>query len=661
MISNTHPDYRADIDGLRAIAVLAVIAFHASARLVPGGFVGVDVFFVISGYLIARLIFQGLESGTFRFSDFYKGRIKRILPAYIAVALFTLAWSTYLLIPNDYIFYTTSLAASWGFASNIFFSMLSWGYFGQRTEEFPLLHTWSLSVEEQFYFLFPVLLIVLHRYCKTRITPILVLLAMLLAGWSEFKIAEVKSYFLLANRAHELLIGVITFFIAQRYPIQSTRLANVLAIIGAALLAGSLTWITRGAAFPGINSLYPCMASALLLYSCRIDNVLTPILKNRALVFIGLISYSLYLWHWPIFSFLRYRRIDLTFWIGTLAVAASFALAVLTWKFIERPVRYNKKIDFKQAFLLIYLLPTVAFMAVGAYSYFTEGVPQRFPEEVRQLISSYSFERDLTRTCAIRNGDYHKITVHYLTDHCAYGDLTQARPQILLFGDSHAHHFKPFVEYLAMDANLKAVYHVQGSCSPLDLPDAASGAGSPASVCAKRNADLLQTASDFKFVVIAGSWDYKGKEAAFENNLATVIEKIERAGATPVVFKDNPYHEPDLSQCVLFKKRGWIAADKNCNIPYAYVEDTQGSMNAVIDKIKFRYPQLVVIEPQLVMCNASECTTSIANTALYKDANHLNAKAARMLAMNYVGVKGNPFLKQTDMIAKVRNPVPDSR
>ena len=140
-----------------------------------------------------------------------------------------------------------------------------------------------------------------------------------------------------------------------------------------------------------------------------------------------------------------------------------------------------------------------------------------------------------------------------------------------------------------------------------------------------------------------------------------MIEKIEQAGDTPVVFKDNPYHEPDLSQCVLFKKRGWIGADKNCNIPYAYVEDMQGSMNVTIDKIKFKYPDVIVIEPQLVMCNASECATSIANTALYKDAEHINAKAAKLLAMNYVEVKGNPFAKQDGLVTTVHNRVPESR
>src|SRR3954470_12940694 len=179
--------YRPDVDGLRAIAVLAVIAFHALPSAVTGGFVGVDVFFVISGFLISGLIAKEMENGSFTFRGFYTRRIKRIFPAYIVVALTTLIVSSLLLIPNEYIFYTTSLAASWAFVSNVFFSMLSWGYFGQRTEEFPLLHTWSLSVEEQFYFVFPILLLLLYRYLRGRIVPALLVLGLAFLAMSEWR------------------------------------------------------------------------------------------------------------------------------------------------------------------------------------------------------------------------------------------------------------------------------------------------------------------------------------------------------------------------------------------------------------------------------------------------------------------------------------------
>ncbi len=640
-VTATQP-YRPDIDGLRAIAVLAVIAFHASASLLPGGFAGVDIFFVISGYLITGLIVKGIENGSFSFADFYTRRIKRIFPAYIVVALATLAVSSWLLIPNDYIFYTTSLAASWAFASNIFFSMLSWGYFGQRTEEFPLLHTWSLSVEEQFYFVFPILLIVLFRYGRKHIVSVLLLLGIWFVTLSELKTGEVKSYFLLTSRAHELIIGALTFFISQRYPLRSRVVSDALATLGMALMLGSLFLISKGMPFPGINSLYPCLGAALAMYACQTDNALTPVLKSRPLVSVGLVSYSLYLWHWPVFSFLHYRRIEIGLWVGLAAVALSSLLAFLTWKFIEMPIRQNRRIRFRHAFARLYMLPAAAFMAVGLYSYVTEGAPLRFSGGMRELISSYSFERDLARSCSIRAEDYHRITLDYLLAHCAFGDTGQQKAQVLLMGDSHAHHFKPFVDQLAKDAHLKAVYHVQGNCFPTALQITDRHPDEEPSSCQKRNVDLLALAGNFKYVAMAGFWASE-PERDLEKEMMYVAGKVIAAGATPVIFKDNPYYEPDLSQCILHRTRGWVAADKNCNIPYSFVAESQALVDRIIDKVKATYPRTIVIDPKKIMCTSSECATYISNIALYKDANHINTKASKLLGDRYIARIGNPF------------------
>jgi peptidoglycan/LPS O-acetylase OafA/YrhL len=638
-----HP-YRPDVDGLRAIAVLAVVLFHANPKLVPGGFIGVDIFFVISGYLITGLIASGIENNTFSFTDFYTRRIKRIFPPYIVVTLFTLIVATFLLIPDDYIFYTTSLAASWGFVANIFFSMLSGGYFAQRTEEFPLLHTWSLSVEEQFYFVFPLLLIFLYRFFRNYIIPALIVFGILFLLISQLKTGQLKAYFLLTTRAHELIIGALTFFISQKIPLRSQMAANLMGSAGMALMLGSLIIINRHTAFPGINSAYPCIGTALVIYACSKENIFTPLLKSKMMVSIGLISYSLYLWHWPIFAFLRYRKIEITLVAGFAAVALAFLLSILTWKFVESPIRQNKKIQFKRAFTQIYLIPAIAFMSVGLYSYFTKGVPQRFSGEMLELISSYSFDRDLSRACSIRAEDYKKIDALNLDTNCSFGSLAQQKSQILLIGDSHANHFKPFVEEMANQANLRGVYHVQGSCSPLDLPRLKGEAALEPSACQKRNQDLLSLAGNYKYVVIASEWISNLKSPHFAADMATVVGKIRAAGAIPVIFKDNPYSEPDLSLCILHRKRGWIPAGQNCNIPYGFVLKTQGPADLIIDNVKVQHPDAVVIDPKQVMCNVSECLTYISNTALYRDADHINPKAAKLLAELYMAKLANPFL-----------------
>ncbi|GJI94047.1 acyltransferase [Duganella caerulea] len=631
--------YRADIDGLRALAVLAVMAFHLSPAALPGGFAGVDVFFVISGFLITGVITQALQRGEFSLARFYQRRIVRILPAYALVSAVTLAAASYLMTPNDYLFYTTSLATSWGFVSNLFFSMLSWGYFGQRTEEFPLLHTWSLGVEEQFYFLYPLLLPWLWRRAPRLLVPLLALLAALGLALSEWRTGVVGSYFLLPYRAHELLAGALTAWLVARAAPPSRARATLCALGGAALALGAALWLNRGTPFPGLRSLYPCLGAALLLYAGARDNPVSALLRHRWLVRIGLMSYSLYLWHWPVLSFLRYRRVELSGASAVAAVAAMFALAWLSWRYVELPAR-RRPAPFRRGLLRYYAAPAAVFLLVGLVSYGTEGLPQRFSADARELLSSYSFERDLGGDCAQRAGEYHGVSLAHLERRCAFGADGAAAPSVLLYGDSHAHHFKPFVDLLARRAALRAVYFVEGSCDPLDLPPAPPA---PASGCQRRNADLLRLAPRFRYVVVAGRWQYKGEEALFAARLRTVARQVTAAGATLVVFKDNPSVQRDLSRCVLFRKRGWIPAGSDCDMSAAEVRDEQGSMDGVIDALQAQQPALQVIDPKRASCDAVRCLTAIGNTALYKDANHLNTRAAALLGMRYMTMVGNPL------------------
>jgi len=628
--------YRKDIDGLRAIAVLGVVAFHADAQLVPGGFAGVDVFFVISGYLLTGLILKGLEDGSFRFTEFYARRIKRIFPAYVAVSLATLAVSSWLLIPNDFLFYTTSLAASWAFVSNVFFSMMSWGYFGQRMEEFPLLHTWSLSVEEQFYFLYPLALITLYRACRRRLALALALAGGGLAILSEMKTGELSGYFLITSRAHELIAGALTFLALRRFPPSPGRFCATLSLLGLCIVLGAFVLIHKDMPFPGLNSLFPCLGAALLIYGCAVDNRVSAALRVRPLVALGLISYSLYLWHWPIFAFLKYRHVAMTLPVCLAALALALLLACLTWKFIELPSRREAALGFRAVFLRLYAAPASLFIGIGLFSYATEGLPQRFSGELRELISSYSYERDLARNCSVRAEDVEPVTLEYLVTHCAFGAAGEGEHKagLLLMGDSHAHHMKPFLEQLARDAGLKGVYHVQGGCLPNELGGSDS--------CQQRNAGLLQLASHFDYVALAGFWASEPGRP-LEQELARAVDAIVAAGARPVIFKDVPFHEPDLSRCILHRARGWVDARTNCHIPAATAAAGQARYDAIVERMQARHPQSIVIDPKRVLCDREECITHTAGIALYKDSNHLNLRAAQLLGEWYLARVGNPF------------------
>jgi hypothetical protein len=325
-----------------------------------------------------------------------------------------------------------------------------------------------------------------------------------------------------------------------------------------------------------------------------------------------------------------------------------FILSVLTRWYVENPARYAKTLNFKKSFICFYAIPAIFFVSIGGYSYLTEGAPGRFSGEMRELISSYSFERDLGGACAIKKNEYRKIDAGYLESKCAFGANVQDKSQIMLFGDSHANHFKPFVEGLARHAGLKAVYHVQGTCLPFDLDNPGQAkSGLRDATCQKRNADLISLAGNYRYVVLAGFWSNNPRSYSMAADMAAVIQAVIAAGSTPVVFKDNAYYEPDRSHCILHKRRGWIAESQDCSIPLGFMEKTQGPVDRAIDGIQARHPELLVVDPKRIMCNSQECVTYMGNMALYKDGNHINSKASAMLSTEYIERIGNPFQSGT--------------
>ncbi|HEY3731937.1 MAG TPA: acyltransferase family protein [Steroidobacteraceae bacterium] len=633
--------YRSDVDGLRALAVLAVIVYHANAHWLPGGFAGVDIFFVISGYLISGLIAKEIDRGSFRFANFYKRRIKRILPVYAVVCVAVTAISLYLLNVNDLIYFSASLAASWGFASNVFFSLLSGGYFDARFALFPLLHTWSLGVEEQFYFAFPMLLALTMRYQRRRLLPIVLIATVGFVLLSQAHATDPSAYYLLQFRAHELLLGVIAMLASRDFPLRSVACATILFVTGLAVTVASLFLIDPTLGFPGFQSLLPCLGAGLVIYAGAKANAVRVLLTNRPIVLVGLMSYSLYLWHWPILAFLRYRGITLDTGVIAGAVAVTFALSYLSWRLVELPVRENTAVEFKAAALRYYVLPAVVFIAFAAYAYSSHGIPLRFSPDLRALMSSYSRETDLSRACSTRPLDEPAVTLAGLAASCTLGATGQPKAQILLFGDSHANHVEPFLDIVARAANLAGVFHIMGGCPPTVRSDSVPTVESFTPSCVRHNRQLLDLAGNFRFVVLGGQWSSAG--AKFEQDLQAAVAQIVRAGATPVVFRDVPASATDLSLCVLRKARGWLAASTRCEIPAAVARAQQAPFNLQIDQVAAKYPGMIVIDLARVLCDADHCNGRIDNAAVYRDTNHLNETASRMLAREYLSAVGNPF------------------
>ncbi|KFA58545.1 hypothetical protein A9G48_10860 [Gilliamella sp. wkB18] len=369
--------YRADIDGLRALAVLSVIIFHLNNAWLPGGFIGVDIFFVISGFLITKTIYTEMQTSQFTFKNFYQRRINRILPVFFVVIFTSSFFAWYILSPDEFEIFLKSVKSTTYFAENVFFAKNTGGYFDLSADNMAILHTWSLAVEEQFYIILPfILLFLLKIKCnKNKVLFVLGVIAFL-----SFCLAQISPYYyylsrqnyysLFTGRAGELLIGSIVGIISTENNTNSSWLGNLkgnscyknfFSLMGFTITVCSIIFISNDFLFPSFITVIPVVGSALILYFSDKDTLLFKMLSYRPFVFIGLISYSLYLWHWPIISLLKQYLIidDLTTPIEILSVLiTTFILSLLSYFFIETPCRKNKK-SFKFSFCCYYLIPVL--------------------------------------------------------------------------------------------------------------------------------------------------------------------------------------------------------------------------------------------------------------------------------------------------------------
>ena len=368
--------YRAEIDGLRAFAVLPVILFHAGFEWLSGGFIGVDIFFVISGYLITTIIITEMAGGKFSLVNFYERRARRILPALFFVMAVCLPFAWFWLTPNDLKDFGQSLVAVSTFSSNILFWSES-GYFDTVAELKPMLHTWSLAVEEQYYILFPIFIMLTWRMGIKWIIVFLTiffLISLGVAQWGAYN-SPSAAFYLLPTRGWELLIGVFLAFYLQynKHP-KSTSLNQVLSMLGFIMISYSVVAFDKSTPFPSLYTLIPTIGTGLLILSAVPNTLIYKLLITKPIVWIGLISYSAYLWHQPILAFARHRLVGETseILLVMLCIASSLAMAWFSWAFIENPTRNKKKISrgtvFKGSFFGM-----IFFIMCGSFLIYTNG------------------------------------------------------------------------------------------------------------------------------------------------------------------------------------------------------------------------------------------------------------------------------------------------
>ncbi len=650
--------YRPDIDGLRAIAVVPVVLFHFGVPGFSGGFVGVDVFFVISGYLITALIFGEMKTGEFSVLRFYERRVRRIFPALFAMMAATTVAAIIFLFPRDLMRYAESVAATALFGSNFDFWLQS-GYFDLVADVKPLLHTWSLAVEEQFYLVFPALLYVMHTQKRTTLLALVSTLAVVSFGLSMWAVRVVPdaAFYLLPYRTWELMLGAVLALGA--FPLPSSRwLRDALSLLGLALIGWAVFTFAAQTRFPGENALFPCVGTALLIYAGESEGAFTTrALSLSPLVFTGLISYSLYLWHWPIYVFEKYQTIGpLSAVQIAFGITLSVLLAVVSWRYVERPFRAGRHVFTPPLLFRLAGIAMVTSLVAGGVLYGFDGLPQRFAPNIRTILAeSFDVEK--------RRHDCFNRTPEEVArgDYCTIGDLSAAKATFLYWGDSHADALLPAVEKAARTAHRKGIFIGHGRCPPmLDL----MLTDEPTNRCARLNADALKLAldPDITTVILAARWAYYDRGSGYGEDANETRHLIDLEPGAPKHETQHAVFERILTRTV----KTLLAADKKVvvvapvpevgvpvpeTLARAALSGTpidirptmegyrarQAGVLKTLSNLHSRY-NVAIVDPTAALCADGRCAVEAEGRPLYVDHHHLSAFGATTISDTFAGV-----------------------
>jgi peptidoglycan/LPS O-acetylase OafA/YrhL len=667
---SAHAKYRADIDGLRAIAVLAVVGFHAfpTSRWFSGGFIGVDIFFVISGFLISTILLNNFQRNSFSLTEFYRRRILRIFPAltFVLISCLLVGWIT--LFADEFKQIGKHAAAGVTFISNLVLWNES-GYFDSSANTKPLQHLWSLGIEEQFYLIWPLILWVTYKRKINVLITITVIIAISF-GWNIFVISghPIEAFFSPLTRFWELLIGSLLAYITIRKSKNSNRnispiASNLLSIFGIVILGIGFWLISDKKAFPGYWALFPTIGAALIIAAGSNAFINSKILSNRLLVWVGLISYPLYLWHWPILTFLRvyegtFREMSTEKIV--FAVVISIFLAWVTYRFVEQPIRFGKNGN-KKSLVLLFLLSIVGM--AGWQIHLQDGYAGRIkfePEKAAVLFKKYPHEQ--------RNNNCQNIYPE-LKDEWSCLLSQPKKAEVAIIGDSHAH---MYYQGLASSLERKSVLNYS---SPACAPFASQKhLGSKCKMQQKATLDFLTKHESIKTVYLTGYFSFlsaggfkngniaglreaqildKEQEKTFIDNGTQFIQTLKDAKKDVVLIKDIPDAIFKPTKCVKFEseflkyvrtdgKSAKISSPNECFIDRVNYENRNRPYEMALTKILDKFPTVRTFDPRTILCNKDRCWVIKNGVPLYWDSDHLTIEGSNMVIDSLI--KLNPPL-----------------
>jgi len=627
----SHPKYRPDIDGLRAVAVLAVVAFHVFPSWARGGFIGVDVFFVISGYLISTIIFENLERGTFSFTEFYARRIKRIFPALLLVLIACFAFGWFTLLANEYKQLGEHIAAGAGFISN-FILWNEAGYFDNSAETKPLLHLWSLGIEEQFYIVWPLLLwFAWKRKFNLLTITIVITVTTFILNLKGIKQDIVATFYSPHTRFWELLSGSLLawFTIYKKDTFTGTKskidawlscvqiekqlgdgktLGNVLSSVGLFLLLYGFWRINKELSFPGKWALLPVLSTIFIITAGSKAWINRIILSNKIAVWFGLISFPLYLWHWPLLSFARVVEGEVpSRSIRIAAVALSIVLAWLTYKFIERPIRLG------MASRVNVTLLTLAMLLVGLSGlivFQNDG----FKKEVKGDYGHDTFFEYYDKhylKCENKN-IYNTSNVYKKWTRC--WQTKPGQPDIVLLGDSHAEHLLVGLADSLKEKNI--VFYIEDGRPALDDLEF------------KVIFEELKSANKGMYILISDHYvpDYANMSEKLQEDFDAALKYLTNAGHKVAIIGDVLRFEGAPQDCLLQANRPLsrkVPRSKSCVISFEEAASQEKVYEPTLKNLATQYG-IPYFSLSRLMCSETECSMINNGRLYYRDSHHLN-------------------------------------
>ncbi|HEY2455236.1 MAG TPA: acyltransferase family protein [Scandinavium sp.] len=602
--------YRSDIDGLRAIAVVLVVIYHAFPQILPGGFIGVDIFFVISGFLITSILKKEMVIGTYSIKEFYRRRIDRLFPALLVVMFLVYAFGWFTLFSDEFMQLGKQLAGGAGFVANIVLYSET-GYFNATSATKPFLHLWSLGIEEQFYLAFPLVLYFAYKK-KLNIFLTILVLAVISFSLNIISIAEnvERTFYLPQYRHWELLLGSLLAIVmnGEKSKRPLTIIAMPIALISIIAIVITAFYLHSNVAFPGWYALIPVFSSVALLWSAQDSGPVKCILTSKPLVFIGLISYPLYLWHWPLFSLAHIINGSTPpNWVIWFLLIASFVLASMTYWLIERPLKRVKSWKTKT-------LPMLALMALiggaGYVTYAMNGIDSRSnieaSKEVSRQLNGALWQYSKNENCLER------FKTHLATDlpwwFCSL--KRNAAPELLLLGNSYANHLYPGIANNKDLKNLNVLsIGTQDVTSEVLKPTDANQSEQLAFINS-----IIKDNGTIKYILISGI--KPDADDLYIDGLLKRMEIITANHAKVVIFYPHVRLTDDIKACF---SRPLKDPQSTCESDLTEVNQIRKTMLHLKERINSSYPGTLYFDPNVAFCDESKCSSVKNGMPMYRD------------------------------------------